>query len=296
MEETGDDRSIFEQGLDAVRAEAREFAREPGLTLTTLASLVECAISFGAGIYNDGSPRECYLLYSEAASLALDASHGAEMGHRTSDAIDDLTRALARAATASDAGDANTAAWIMRHVFDKTIVQQQLAVEGVQWMLKLGEAAFARGDYEGSLEALRSGVDFAADVLTHAVTEDPIQAAQLTTIYYSHAMLLTGRFAEATRWLRRGVRLTPQLPLLDFDMRQLGEHWLVFERRILELEDMPLDDPLIEDARLLRSYLYLFSGQRRRAADVLMAMMQRDLDDEIVQLLFTMTVEGDAEA
>ncbi len=285
-------RTTFERGLDEVREASRTLRQPPGLTLSTVAALVERAISYGAGIFNEGGPRECYLLYAEAARLVVEASEGAEFGHRTSDALDDLTRALGRAADAED----SEAAWIMRHAFDKTIVMQQLAAEGVQWMLKLGEAAFARGDYEGSVEALRSGVDFARDVLAPSRADEPLQAAQLAHLYYGHGLMLTRRWAAAAEWLRRGVLTTPQLPQIDFDMRSLGPRWIVFAQRLDELEVMEDDDPNLDHARLLRSYFYIFSGQRRRAADILMAMMQRDLDDEVVQFLFALTVEGDAEA
>ncbi len=275
----------LERGIDEVQRRLDALKSPPHATLGAIVNVLEAAIAHGAGLYNEGREDLCFRLYAEASQRLIGAVSAHTTRPRVEEAIHDLMRALERAQQA----DTALGAWMLRHAFDKIIISQQIVAESLQWMMRLGESAFARGDYGGSMDALRTAAELGPDLWISPDRDSPalVQAAHMAMLYYGHALLLCGEEERAHETLREAIVRLPQLAALDFDLRELGPHSQAFMRRLDALERSPAPH-----APFLCAYLYQFSGQRRRAAELLIAQMNLRPDDEAVQVLLAMTAEA----
>jgi tetratricopeptide (TPR) repeat protein len=280
---------LFEQGMEQVSALAAALSHPPHVTLTTAVELIEAAIAHGALIYNEGDHQRCYRLYAETAGRIVAAGERGmgRRGRKTLGMLDDLTRAMTRAAGKERASDA---AWVMRHAFDKVLLTRQLQMETLHMMMSLGESAFMRSDYGGAADAFAAAVEVAPELYAEPDPDaDGIQAAHLAYLYYGHTLILEGRALEAAPVLAEGITRIPQMCSLDFDLRSLGPHYAAFEQRRRWLEDISPTDPAASVAPLLRAYLLVFSGERKQAADVLRVYLSGNPQDEAAQILLAMT-------
>ena len=277
----------LERGLTTIQELAHELTEPPYLTLTTIARMVETAISFGAGIYNDGDAAGCYTLYS-ATALALERltvehrDDGIPISAAALDVLEDIQRAAARASAAID--DAQSA-WMMRHAFDKTMVTQQLASERVQWMMKLSEAAFNRGDYGGSADAMTTAIETAPELFDVPSEDNPLQLGTIALLYHGHAMLLVSEWERAYDSITQGVIHAPTIGGVGFDLKALGEHYFVFRDRLDDIEALEPDDPGQRRGLFLRAYLHMFSGELDRARELLTMHLTIYPHDEAAQYL-----------
>lgn len=277
--------SPLEAGRAEVRRQAGRFDQAPHVTITTIAQLIETAISFGAGIYNDGDEEGCYELYDLTTRLIIEASRKHPIGEQTDRMIDDLLRALHRAEACADP---RMSAWMLRHAFDKTVVTQQVESERVQWLVRLGEDAFLRGDYGGSADTLRTAASIAHELFAREEGEGGIQTFHLAVLYYGHAMLLLEDDATAYEWLRLGVRAVPHLTKLEFDLRDLGEHYKPFLHQLERLALTSEQDTAYRRALFLRAYVMTFSGMERQSSELLRFHIGQDPEDEDAQRLLAM--------
>ena len=277
--------SPLEAGRAEVRRQAGRFDEAPHVTITTVAQLIEVAISFGAGIYNDGDEEGCYDLYDLTTRLIIEASRKHPIGEQTDRLIDDLLRALHRAEACDNP---RMAAWMLRHAFDKTVVTQQVESERVQWLGRLGEDAFLRGDYGGSADTLRSAAAIAHELFAREEGEGGIQTFHLAVLYFGHASMLLEDDETAYHWLRIGVRAVPHLTKLEFDLRDLGEHYKPFSAQLERLAQTPEDDPHYRRAIFLRAYVLTFSGMTKQSSEMLRYHLGQDPEDEDAQRLLAM--------
>lgn len=277
------------EALDDLSAMSAGLRQTPHVTLTTCAILIDRAIGLGAPLYNRGDHDACARLYMRTSQLILEAAGvmPGELRLTVAEALDDLTDAYQRAQAAGSVADR---AWILRHAFDKIVVSHQIRAEHLRWMMELGEAAFARGDYPGSMSAMRTAARLAPDLFAFPDAE-LVQSSHLALVYYGHALLLCGRWRDARRALAQALTLAPQLGQVDFDLRKLGDHAAAFQASLDELEDMDASGSpeLLATTRFLRAYLYAFSGQRTRAHDMLaLHIAQQPLDDDAQTLLIAL--------
>lgn len=277
----------LERGLTAIQELARKLTEPPYLTLTTIARMAETAISFGAGIYNDGDAAGCYTLYSATAialeQLAIEHHEaGAPVSVAAREVLEDIQRAATRASAALD--DAQSA-WMMRHAFDKAIVSQQLASERVQWMMRLSEAAFNRGDYGGSADAMSTAIQTAPELFDVPSEHNPLQLGTIALLYHGHAMLLVSEWEQAYDSITQGIIHAPTIGGVGFDLKALGEHYFVFRDRLDDLEALEPDEPGQRRGLFLRSYLHMFSGELDRARELLTMHLTISPHDEAAQYL-----------
>lgn len=279
----------LEEGIAHVNEALATLEQPPHVTLTSAGRVIEAAISHGVDLYNEGDAAACRDLYAHTATriIAIASDQDLTALPRTDEAIGDLARALQRA---SGADMAEAAAWALRHGFDKLIVSQQLAAEHVQWMMRLGEAAFMRGDYGGSADALRSAREVAPELFgPYAPEDEGIQIGYLAIIYHGHAMLLTQQYDEAYASLSSTVLHIPQLRSIGFDLTELGPHLQAFLDRQRELEALGDEHPLAPHAIFLRAYLHMFAGEEPAARELLEWHLARHPTDEPAQLLLAMS-------
>lgn len=298
-------RGAFELGLEALHERAHKLQSFPYVTLSTLASTCELAISFGAKLYNEGQLHQCYRLYLEAARQLLRACDRMEpetITRQTREAVQDLRRAEQRASEQEQASDG---AWMMRHSFDKIMIMHQLYMETLQWMLRLAEAAFARGDYQGSVDALRTGVEACPALWTwdddpqdqpveddedddddQAPQSTTVQAAHLAYLYYGNGLFLCGDFDPAASAIRRAFTLSQALVNLPLDLRDLGVHYEALIKRRQEMERATSLEP--ETKSFLHAYLAHYTKDTYTARELLTMHLIKHPHDEAAHLLLAL--------
>lgn len=303
-------RGAFELGLEALHERAHKLQSFPYVTLSTLASSCELAISFGAKLYNEGQSHQCYRLYLEAARQLLRASDRMEreaITPQTLVALEDLRRAEQRA---SEQEKASHGAWMMRHSFDKIMIMHQLQMETLQWMLRLAEASFTRGDYQGSVDALRTGVEVCPALWTwdddpqdqpeespededdSAPQSTTVQAAHLAYLYYGNGLFLCGDFDQAASAIRRAFTLSHALVSLPLDLRTLGVHYDAFVKRRQELEQAPSLEP--ETQSFLQAYLAHYTKDAYTARELLTMHLVKHPHDEAAHILLALSAPTDS--
>ena len=291
MSETqgGEEQGRLEHALGQIREQAGELTESPFVTLTTIAALIDVAISHGAGIFNDGDVAGCYRLYAATAREIEREAEKHELTSPTGRIVEGLLGALERAEQADDPGDA---AWMMRHAFDRSVIEHQLAMERIQWMMRLGEAAFARGDYGGSGDVLAQAAELAPAIWGPPSEEVGVQIGHLAMLYYGNVLLIQRHYQEAYEALTAGIGQAPALGQISFDLTDLGPHWDVFQERLDELEDLEEGDAAYPVALFLRAYLRMFSGGQRRAQELLSMHLSSHPEDEAAHYLLALGTSG----
>lgn len=279
-----DDVPSFEDGAAAIEDACAQLDEPPGVTLTSCVMVVQTAIAFGAPIYNDGDHAACYSLYLEAAMSLISAWDRARTrgGPLTQEAIEDLRRALDRARRAPNSVDA---AWSLRHAFDKIVFMQQLATQGLGGFLRLGQNAFARGDYGAAVDAFRAASRVSPELWAAGEVSEGVQASHMAFVELGHAQLLIGQFEAARESLIQGLRLAPHLRQAGLDLRDLGEKLEEMNARVEQMRTVEMVAPLERAIFFLRAYLDLFTDEVRAVSERLAFRLRTAPDDEGVQLL-----------
>jgi tetratricopeptide (TPR) repeat protein len=284
MSENTEDEPSFDEAVSAIEASCAQLDEPPGVTLTSCVLVVQTAISFGAPLYNLGEHASCYSLYLEATMSIVSAWDRSKTrgGSATSEAVEDLRRALDRARRASNSADS---AWALRHAFDKVVLMQQLATQGLGGFLRLGQSAFARGDYGAAIDAFRSAARISPELWVAGDPDEGVQASHMAFVELGHAQLLSGQFEAARESLMHGLRLAPHLRGAGLDLTDLGDTFEEMERKVDQMAAVDTSPSLERAVFFLRAYLDLFSGESRRAAERLALRVRTAPDDDGTQLL-----------
>lgn len=203
-------------------------------------------------------------------------------GPLTQEAVEDLRRALDRARRAQNSVDA---AWSLRHAFDKIVLMQQLAMQGLGGFLRLGQNAFSRGDYGAAIDSFRAAARISPDLWVAGEAADGVQASHMAFVELGHAQLLTGQFEAARESLIQGLRLAPHLRQAGLDLRDLGERFDEMNQRVDTMLTVETSPSLERAVFFLRAYLDLFGDEAKAASERLAFRLRTAPEDEGVQLL-----------
>ena len=249
----------------------------PRLTLGRIADLISTAIGYGVPLYNEGSPEFCYSVYREVA-LQIQAVPDEIVDGATSRArraYEGLGRAVTRA---EQSDDVNDRAWLMRHAFDRIMSRFHAEDAHMRKLVELGQAAFARGDFDGAVDTYEEAVS-QFDELTGAEAAGAPAAWRVAMLLLGHAKFATGDYLGAVADLRRGMQLVSDWTDSGVDMRRQYLHPEQFDAHLEALGDHVADHAQDADARFLYGYIHFFSGERAKASTILRHHLQLTPDD-----------------
>lgn len=268
---------LHQQALQDVRAHGHAMAELDRMTLGRIADVISTAISYGVPLYNEGGPEYCYSVYREVAIQVQAVPDEAieAMEERARIAFDSLVDALRRAEVIDDESDA---AWTMRHAFDRIMARFHAEDSHVRKLVELGQAAFARGDFEGAVATYAEGVD-AFNELAGVDEEDAPAAWRVGMLLLGHARFAIGDYAGAVNDLRRGMQLVSDWTDSGIDMRRQYLHPEQFDQQLEALGDHVADNAQDGDARFLYGYVHFFCGETAKASTILRHHLQLSPED-----------------
>jgi tetratricopeptide (TPR) repeat protein len=274
---------MFEKGVGEVQARGASLRERTRLTLGWVTDLINLAISYGVTLYNDGRHDLCYRLYAEVAVQVL--AGPSQEAEGTSEAARVARADLARALEASRGMEESDAAWCMRHAFDKVVASHQVEDRHIQALVELGQAAFARGDYEGSIHALKAGIA-KFDEVTGPDPQDTPAAWRVGFLLLGHAYFAAGRYGEASATVRQGMGLVPDWLESGIEIQDQYLKPEMFQAQVARLGDHLAANPDAHEARFLYGYIHYFSGEKPTASRILRHHLQlRPNDDDAQELL-----------
>jgi tetratricopeptide (TPR) repeat protein len=239
-------------------------ANTPGhkATLGTLHGVMALSIAYGAAAWNAQDHQACSDFYAKTGKSLCSSFAGADQA--TSPArhlLDDLKTALDRV---EQSNDADTNAWTMRFVFDKTEVEAVTEAERSARLLAVGLETLGRSQFQDSANAFAAAADALHELDGQPLDQIPAEC-RYSPLALSDALFAQKHFKEAAAAVEDGLHFFPELPDRPMDLSKHFADPAIYHLLAEDLQDTAVKNPEDQGIQLLAGYHLFFTGHHDTA-------------------------------